>query len=327
MKNKALHLLDEPPIVLYPTLATMLGVNQALIFQQLHFLLQQAEKDEREFNLVDGQWWIYNTYQEWRKKYFQWLPAPTIKRYFGQLEDLNLVISIQSVKSPLDRRKWYRIAYQKWAEYAETWAKLAPVDRIKLLRSRDQIDPLKGSNCSHDLYTETPTETPTDISPPASPKRRQKDYLYELIMLRSFKAAPKRRFKEVCPGDREINNSRVVGMCRAIRRSFLPEDYRATDPNKLIEKTTIVRELRAAYKWHGRQRKPNGEKLGPPEGMASITNLLRRFRQAKGNPVAASPLSLGGDMPTNDDVMMARMAATANATRDRLLAEMAGARE
>ena len=57
-------LITEPPLLVLPSLAIAIGLNEAIFLQQLHYWLQQAGKER------DGRRWIYNTYDEWHA------PAP-----------------------------------------------------------------------------------------------------------------------------------------------------------------------------------------------------------------------------------------------------------
>lgn len=114
-------LLDEPPISLYPSLAVAFGnVNLAIIFQQLHFLMNVAETAQNNYVHVDGRWWVYNSYTEWKDKYFQWLGVSTLKALFGVLEEKGLVLSRQGVKDKFDRRKWYTINYEAYEQFIQS---------------------------------------------------------------------------------------------------------------------------------------------------------------------------------------------------------------
>lgn len=158
---QAPHLLDEPPILIYPTLAVALGVNKAIVFQQLHFLLNGQKTARNRYNFVKDasgieRWWVYNSYQEWRESYFPWLSTSTLKGIFNSLEDDKLVLSMQSVKSKRDRRKWYSIDYEVWAAFSLTIGqKMSDGDGTKNVRWMRQ----KMSDDSSETSTETSTDT------------------------------------------------------------------------------------------------------------------------------------------------------------------------
>lgn len=159
MSNKPQHLLEEPPILVYPTLAKLLGINAAIIFQQLHFLLGVTEKAKSKYNFIDGQWWVYNSYPEWRE-YFPWITERTIQNHFLELEGLGIVKSRQSVKHPTDRRKWYTIDYEAWTNHLDSTTK-------KLRDGHEKISSCITTKKFRDDSTENKTTTDT-FTPPAS---------------------------------------------------------------------------------------------------------------------------------------------------------------
>lgn len=113
-KRQVIGLMDEAPVIIYPTLAQGLGANHAAAFQKLHFLLNSVEEDEIEYNFMDGYWWVYNTYPDWKRKYLKWLSESAIKNVFHDLEMMGLVKSMMANKYRGDRTKWYRIDYDVW---------------------------------------------------------------------------------------------------------------------------------------------------------------------------------------------------------------------
>lgn len=152
------HLLEEPPISVYPSLAVIFGVNTAIVLQQLHFLLNVTKRAKSKYNYVDDCWWVYNTYKEWQEDYFPWLSPRTIQRCFLELETAGIVKSRQSVKHKSDRTKWYSIDYPKCIAYLTKHTQ-----RAKMAQSNHD-DNLASSNVQnrHDGYTENTPETTTE---------------------------------------------------------------------------------------------------------------------------------------------------------------------
>lgn len=101
-------LISEPPLQVLPSLAEKIGLNEAIILQQLHYWLGNSKVD----GFVDeiGQKWIFNTYEEWKTNFPFW-SEHTIRRIFVSLEKLSIVDSRQFAKGKYDRRKYYRINY------------------------------------------------------------------------------------------------------------------------------------------------------------------------------------------------------------------------
>jgi len=135
-------LMDESPLQVLPGLANLLGINGAIILQQLHWLLQ----DDRNGVIMDNMRWIYNTYDQWQKTYFTWISSSAIKAIFLKLEKDGYVISVQPKKNNYDRRKYYTINYSKFEEAdKQTKAKndvrsdkICTIEGTKTVRSNGQ---------------------------------------------------------------------------------------------------------------------------------------------------------------------------------------------
>lgn len=83
-------LLDERPVFILPSLAVELGLHEAVVVQQLHWILQ---RDSAE--VVDGRRWIRLTYDQWHDQ-FPWWGESTIRRVFTDLMNLGIVLSRRS---------------------------------------------------------------------------------------------------------------------------------------------------------------------------------------------------------------------------------------
>ncbi len=121
-----------------PTLAVAVGLEEAIVVQQLHWYFRNP-KNGREIN---GQRWIFNTYASW-KKIFPWWSEITIKRIFIRLEGMHIVESCQP-EGGISRRKYYRLNY----------GMVNLMRKGKLSLPSDQIDTIDGSNWTVPL-TET----------------------------------------------------------------------------------------------------------------------------------------------------------------------------
>ena len=97
-------LIDEYPLLVLPSLAKRVGLNESIALQQLHFLLGVKGSGRSHA----GHKWIYNTYEEWRESYFPFWSCRTIERVFDSLEVMHLVESCQP-EGRVSRRKWYRL--------------------------------------------------------------------------------------------------------------------------------------------------------------------------------------------------------------------------
>lgn len=176
-KKRIPLLLDEQPILVYPTLAKLLkNVNKAIILQQLHFLLNVTKIASNQYNFVDGKWWVYNSYEKWHG-YFPWISISTIKGLFGMMEDDGLILSMQGVKDRWDRRKWYTIDYEAFNNLVQTMGQdLSDVDETKSV-------PSKGQNLSDDnRNTENTSEVTTEATVSAKKSRKKSNAVPASLM-------------------------------------------------------------------------------------------------------------------------------------------------
>ena len=100
-------LINEHPLMVLPTLAEKIGLNEAIILQQIHYWLDPRINK----NFRKGVYWVYNTYQEWERQFPFW-SIRTIRRIITSLENQGLIISNQLEQNCGSNTKWYTINYQ-----------------------------------------------------------------------------------------------------------------------------------------------------------------------------------------------------------------------
>jgi hypothetical protein len=69
-------LVNEPPLLVLPTLAARLGLKEAIVLQQIHYWIREADHHR------GGRWWTWNTLEKWRA-HFPWWSLGTVKGYSG----------------------------------------------------------------------------------------------------------------------------------------------------------------------------------------------------------------------------------------------------
>jgi len=107
--NKSHLLINEPALQVLPSLALALGLEEAIILQQLHYWLNNPKSEGRID--ANGNKWVYNTYAEWQEDNFPFWSEDKIKRIFLKLEEQKVVISRQLDAKMRDMTKFYRIDY------------------------------------------------------------------------------------------------------------------------------------------------------------------------------------------------------------------------
>ena len=103
-------LFNKHPIVLDKNMATIIGVNEAIILQQVHYWLEINKKVGKNFH--EGRYWTYNTYDEWHEQFPFW-SKETIKRAFKRLRSMKIIIVDRFNIHHMDRTLWYTIDYDR----------------------------------------------------------------------------------------------------------------------------------------------------------------------------------------------------------------------
>lgn len=158
-------LFTRKPIVVNADLADRIGLNEAIVLQQLNYWISDSTAGE-EF---DGRKWVYNTFEEWQRDNFPFWSVDTVKRTFTKLKKLGLVKVKQLRASKHDHTNFYTIDYENplltdqgnlhqsnGASCNDPSGQNAPAHQGNLPQPN-------GAECT-DLHTETTTETTTESS-------------------------------------------------------------------------------------------------------------------------------------------------------------------
>lgn len=106
-------LIKESPVMIIPSLAVKIGLNEAVVLQQIHYWLGISK------HKIKGRTWVYNTYEEWQKQLPFW-SVSTIKRTILSLEMKGLLLSANFNEMKMDKTKWYSIDYEKLQEHEDS---------------------------------------------------------------------------------------------------------------------------------------------------------------------------------------------------------------
>lgn len=170
--NSVIHkfLLDEEPLIVLPSLARVIGLNEAIFIQQLHYWLRKSKHNR------DGRKWVFNTYENWLDQFKFWSLA-TLRRVIGTLEERKLVLTTDLYnRSKSDKTKWYSIDYEALAFWVgDPGAGFrVPDDGAGLLKSTDgllkmssgtaQNEQIRGAQNEQSLlYQRLPETTPREL--------------------------------------------------------------------------------------------------------------------------------------------------------------------
>jgi hypothetical protein len=94
-------LLNEPPLIVFPSLVRRLGLVEAALVQQLHYWSQRATRTH------DGFVWVYKTYQDWSDEIG--VSAKAARGALDRLRRDGLVVAIQNPTDLRDRTLWWRV--------------------------------------------------------------------------------------------------------------------------------------------------------------------------------------------------------------------------
>ncbi len=144
------YLLDEYPILVYPSLAKAVGLNEAIVLQKLHGWLAFYEDQPTRHtdHLQEGRYWVWGTPEYWSEQ-IPFLSGVTIRRALTTLRELGIVVTgIYNAKS-YDRTLWYSIDYAAYERIIETkraeW-QANPDAQLPDDDPSDQIDQMVRSN-------------------------------------------------------------------------------------------------------------------------------------------------------------------------------------
>jgi hypothetical protein len=108
-------LISEHPLQVLPSLAISVGLNEAIVLQQLHYWMLKSNY------IHDGHRWVYNSYEQWQVQFPFW-SIPTIQRIFTSLEKQNVIESSRLSAQVWNQCKWYTINYAILKKLGETKA-------------------------------------------------------------------------------------------------------------------------------------------------------------------------------------------------------------
>lgn len=144
-------LINENPLVLLPSLAVKIGLNQAIVIQQIHYWLQASKTK------INDKKWVYNTIDEWHEQ-FPFFSRSTLERAISSLVKDGFLIVEKLSGHKSDRTNYYTIDYiklnQPLRQNDVTITSNCGDDNVKMTESTIT------SNCG-DGYTEI-TETTTE---------------------------------------------------------------------------------------------------------------------------------------------------------------------
>ena len=107
----SMYLFDEQPVIANKTLARALGLNEALVLQQINYWIEINKKYGKNYH--DGKYWTYNSIRAWQEKDFDYMSVDTVKRTFAKLEKAGYFLIGNYNKDPRDKRLYVKSGGEK----------------------------------------------------------------------------------------------------------------------------------------------------------------------------------------------------------------------
>ena len=138
-------LMDEHPMIVERSLARIIGVNEAIVIQQIHYWL--VKNKENNINFKEGRYWTFNSMQKWHDEVFDFWSESTLRRIFTSLEKKGILIVGNFNKMGFDRTKWYSIDYDKLNEIADE--KIKYKQKINEVCNKIDNNSTNMNNCNY----------------------------------------------------------------------------------------------------------------------------------------------------------------------------------
>ncbi|MFV8853452.1 hypothetical protein ABQ336_22345, partial [Serratia fonticola] len=189
-------LINENPLQVLPTLACAIGLNEAVVLQQIHYWMNSSR------HAYNGRRWVYNSVTNWQKQFPFWSES-TVKRALLSLEKQGMVSSANYNRDPRDQSKWYSINYdvlesldQQQNRVNDALGHIDQMEQVNMTQCNEptctnaqgQVEPMRQVNMTQPL-PEITTENTQEITPenkplgaqadagtPAKPKKQASDY-------------------------------------------------------------------------------------------------------------------------------------------------------
>lgn len=100
-------LIDEPPLLVIPGLAKRVGLEGAIVLQQVHYFTN-PDLSQTHFN---GRHWVWKTYEQWVEMLPFWSKS-TLQRVIRGLEEQNLLLVHKRKNKSFKTVKFYSINYE-----------------------------------------------------------------------------------------------------------------------------------------------------------------------------------------------------------------------
>jgi putative conjugative transposon protein len=145
-----MYLFDEQPILANKALARELGLNEALVMQQINYWIEINKRSGKNYH--DGKYWTYNSIRAWQENDFDYMSVDTVKRTFTKLAKAGYLLVGNYNKDPRDKTKWYTINNDKLEElfFEMNQRKMDEERRVREQKLEESMPNALGQNAPMD---------------------------------------------------------------------------------------------------------------------------------------------------------------------------------
>ena len=184
MGRESRLLIDDYPLIILPELAVAIGLNEAIVLQQIHYWVENYRREGDKNHFRDGRYWIYNSLPDWQEQFPFWAES-TIKRAIASLRKPHeakdpssrvsrgplISVTHKYNRAGFDRTNWYTINYEELSLVAtkvtgglnRRSGQNDPTIRSKRPDGPGQNEPMEQAILTRPI-PETTTETTTETS-------------------------------------------------------------------------------------------------------------------------------------------------------------------
>lgn len=256
-------LFNFRPLVVNPELAARIGLNEAIVLQQLKYWITETDSGVDH----DDKRWVYNTHEQWVRQFPFW-SVDTVKRTLSSLQRQGLVLVEKLAKAKHDQTNFYTINYLADALIDQGNLPSSKGGNLPS-SSRGKLPSSSGAEAAN-VHTEITTEStseitsslaPSECSPPVITMPLNTGIEYPIT------AAQVTEWSELFPA------VDVMQQLRAMRAWLL------SNPKKRKTKAGIARFVTS---WLSRDQDRGGSRSAqqPRQGMSRQEALEARNRQA-----------------------------------------------
>lgn len=224
MKESAI-LFQSKVITLDPILASIIGLNEAIILSQMNYWCVMNERQNQ--GKYGDYYWVRSSATAWQERDFRFMSINTIKRTIKNLESMELIISTIPKEQGMNRTKWYRINHDKLKEIEDEYQ---AIKYKKITTKEDHEDEIDQEPIEDETETEIEGETPesienTDDLPLAQNEPMQEGKMSQSIDPKWSNASTQNDpfYHYIKINNKKINNTHTLGAKSKITQKDLDE--------------------------------------------------------------------------------------------------------